>query len=170
MRVLITGMGGELGTRLANQRGAGRGLGAVRGLDIAPPRRRHPAEFHRVDPRDREKTAALIARFRPTALVHLGVYEPYARSSPRSAIERTAAGTITAVTAAVDAGHLDRIVVRSGIEVYGRRRGAPVRPDEEVRPDPTSPFGHQLTHVERVCAEGGLHAAVPVTCLRFAPL
>ena len=170
MRVLITGMGGELGTRLANQLDAEAGVEAVLGLDIDPPRRRHQAEFHRVDPRDRDKTTALIHRFQPTALVHLGVYEPYARSSPRSAVERTAAGTLTAVTAAVDAGHLDRIVVRSGIEVYGRRRGAPVRPDEDVRLDPTSPFGHQLVHVERVCAEGGLHAAIPVTCLRFAPL
>jgi UDP-glucose 4-epimerase len=102
--------------------------------------------------------------------VHLGVYEPYARSSPRSAIERTAAGTLTAVMASVDAGSLDRIVVRSGIEIYGRRRRAPMQPDEDVRPDPTSPFGHQLLHVERVCMEGGLHAAIPVTRLRFAPL
>jgi UDP-glucose 4-epimerase len=142
----------------------------VMGLDIDPPRRRHQAEFHRVDPRDRERAERLIRDFAPTALVHLGVYEPYARSTPRSSVERTAAGTLTAVTAAVDAGSLDRIVVRSGIEIYGRRRRAPVRPDEDVRPDPTSPFGHQLLHVERVCMEGGLHAAVPVTRLRFAPL
>ena len=170
MRVLITGMGGELGTRLANQVGADPQVEAVMGLDIDPPRRRHPAEFHRVDPRNRDRAEALIRDFVPTALVHLGVYEPYARSSPRSAVERTAAGTLTAVTAAVDAGGLDRIVVRSGIEIYGRRRRAPVRPDEDVRPDPTSPFGHQLLHVERVCVEGGLHAAIPVTRLRFAPL
>ena len=170
MRVLITGMGGELGTRLANQLGADAKVEAVMGLDIDPPRRRHPAEFHRVDPRDRERAEQLIHDFVPTALVHLGVYEPYARSSPRSAGERTAAGTLTAVSASVDAGGLDRIVVRSGIEIYGRRRRAPMRPDEEVRPDPTSPFGHQLLHVERVCVEGGLHAAIPVTRLRFAPL
>src|SRR3954451_9897447 len=170
MRVLITGMGGELGTRLANQLAADAGVEAILGLDVDPPRRRHTAEFHRVDPRDRERTTRLIDDFRPTALVHLGVYEPYARSSPKSAVERTAAGTLAGVTAAVGAGHLDRLVVRSGIEVYGRRRGAPVRPDEDVRPDPTCAFGHQLAHVERVCREGGLHAAVPVTSLRFAPL
>ena len=170
MRVLITGMGGELGTRLANQLDDDPNVTAVLGLDIDPPRRRHRAEFHRVVPRDRERATKLIRDFEPTALVHLGVYEPYARSSPQSAIERTAAGTITAVTAAVDAGQLDRIIVRSGIEVYGRRRGAPIRPDEEVAPDPTCSFGHQLHHVERVCNEGGLHAAIPVTALRFAPL
>ena len=170
VKVLITGMGGELGTRLAVQLGADPSVEAVMGLDIDPPRRRHPAEFHRVDPRDRDTTVRLVKAFRPTALVHLGVYEPYARSSPRSAAERTAAGTLGAVAAAVDAGRLDRIVVRSGLEIYGRRRGSVVRPDEEVRPDPTTPFGHQLQQVERVCAEGGLHSAVPVTALRFAPL
>jgi len=170
VRVLITGMGGELGTRLAVQLGADPSVTAVFGLDIDPPRRRHPAEFHRVDPRNRDRTTALIRGFAPNVLVHLGVYEPYARSSPRSAAERTAVGTLAAVTAAVDAGHLDRLVVRSGIEIYGRRRGAPVRPDEDVRPDPTSPFGRQLLHVERVCNEAGLHAAAPVTSLRFAPL
>lgn len=170
MRVLITGMGGELGTRLAIELGGDRGVEAVMGLDIDPPRRRHPATFHRVDPRNRERTTELIHAFRPTALVHLGVYEPYARSSPRSAAQRTAAGTVAAVTAAADAGGLDRIVVRSGIEVYGRRRGSPIRPDEQVRPDPTSPFGRELAHVERACVEAGLHAAAPVTCLRFAPL
>ncbi len=169
MRVLITGMGGELGTRLAIELGTDHRVEAIMGLDIDPPRRRHPGEFHRVDPRNRDRTTALIRSFRPTALVHLGVYEPFARSSPRSAAERTAAGTVAAVTAAVDAGGLDRIVVRSGIEVYGRRRGSVVRPDERVRPDPTSPFGRELLHVERACIEAGLHAAAPVTCLRFAP-
>ncbi len=170
MRVLITGMGGELGTRLAVELGQDRGIEAILGLDIDPPRRRHPGTFHRVDPRDRDRTTDLILEFRPTALVHLGVYEPYARSSPRSAAQRTAAGTVAAVTAAADAGGLDRIVVRSGIEVYGRRRGSPVRPDEQVRPDPTSPFGRELVHVERACVEAGLHVAAPVTRLRFAPL
>jgi UDP-glucose 4-epimerase len=170
MRVLITGMGTELGTRLAVELGRDSAVDAVMGIDVDPPRRRHPAEFHRVDPRNRDRTVALVRGFRPTALVHLGVYEPYARSSPRSAAERTAVGTLAAVTAAVEAGGLDRIVVRSGTEIYGRRRGAPVCPDEQVRVDPTSPFGRDLLHVERICMEGGLHAAAPVTCLRFAPL
>ena len=170
MRVLITGMGGELGTRLAILLDDDRAVEAVMGLDIDPPRRRHNAQFHRVDPRDRDKTTQLIAQFKPTALVHLGVYEPNARSTPKSSVERTAAGTLTAVRASVDAGHLDRIIVRSGIEIYGRRRGGPVRPDESVRPDPTAPFGHQLAHVESVCVDGGLHAAAPVTCIRFAPI
>ena len=71
--------------------------------------------------------------FAPTVLVHLGVYEPYARSGPRSATTRTAAGTIAALDACLDAGTLEAVVVRSGIEVYGRGPGTPVRPDEDGR-------------------------------------
>src|SRR5262249_39588611 len=67
-------------------------------------------------------------------------------------------------------GALDRIVVRSGIEIYGRRRGAPRCPDEEVQPDPTSSFGHLLLHTERVARDTAFQAAAPATVLRFAPI
>ena len=141
------------------------------GLDIDPPRRRHPAEFHRVDPRNRDRTTALIRGFRPTALVHLGVYEPFARTSPRSAAERTAAGTVAAVTAAVDAGGLDRIVVRSGIEVYGRRRGArrcaPTRRCAPIRPARSAT---SWCTSSGPASRPGCTPPSPVTCLRFAPL
>lgn len=171
MRVVITGMGGELGTRVANLLEADEGVEAIAGLDLDPPRRRlSRAEFYRVDPRDRTRAADIIKRFEPTALVHLGVYEPFARSSPKSAIERTANGTIAALTAAAWAGALDRIVVRSGIEIYGRRRGSPRCPDEDVQPDPTSPFGHALLHTERVARDTAFQVAAPATLLRFAPL
>jgi UDP-glucose 4-epimerase len=130
----------------------------------------HRAEFHRIDPRDRTRAADVIKAFAPSALVHLGVYEPFARSSPKSAIERTANGTVAALTAAAWAGKLDRIVVRSGIEIYGRRRGAPRCPDEDVQPDPTSPFGHVLLHTERVVRDTAFQVAAPATLLRFAPL
>ena len=168
MRVLITGMGGELGTAVASAIETDTRVERVVGLDLYPPRRfLQRAEFHRVDPRNRERTARLVHDIQPTAIVHLGVYEPYSRSSPRSAVARTAAGTVAVVDAAIDAGALDRIVVRSGIEVYGRRRGAPTRPDEGAPTDPSSAFGHSLLHVELVCSQAGLRAAVPVTALRL---
>ncbi|MEZ5145089.1 MAG: NAD-dependent epimerase/dehydratase family protein [Acidimicrobiales bacterium] len=171
MRVLITGMGGELGTRVANLLERDDGVEAIWGLDLDPPRRRlHRAEFHRVDPRNRERTHDLVREVDPTAVVHVGVYEPYARSSPGSAIERTAAGTIAVFEALAECSALDRVVVRSGIEVYGRRRGAPACPDEEVVPDPSSPFGHLLAYVERLGTELARASAVPVTALRMAPL
>lgn len=171
MRVLITGMGGELGTRVANLLEEQHDVSHLLGVDVDPPRRRlSRTEFHRIDPRNRDRTRAVIRDFAPTALVHLGVYEPYARSSPRAAVARTAAGTIAAVTTAAATGQLDRIVARSGVEVYGRRRGGPLRPDESVRAQPSTPFGHSLVHVERICVEAGRQSDAPVTLLRFGPL
>lgn len=171
MQVLITGMGGELGTRVANLLERDPEVVAVLGLDLDPPRRRlHGAEFHRVDPRNRERTLDLVRAFAPTAVVHLGVYEPYARSSPTSAIERTAAGTIAVFDALAECPRLDRVVIRSGIEIYGRRRGAPACPDEATEPDPSTPFGHLLAYVERLGREVADRQDVSVTALRMAPL
>ena len=81
------------------------------GVDLEPPRRHlRRAEYHRVDPRDRERMVSTIAGFAPTVLVHLGVYEPHARSGPRSATTRTAIGTIAALEACLDAGTLEAVV------------------------------------------------------------
>ena len=57
-RVLITGMGGELGTRVAQLIEQRPWAGEVVGVDFVPPRRRlRRAEFHRIDPRDRDRLA-----------------------------------------------------------------------------------------------------------------
>ena len=57
MRILITGMGGELGTRVAQLLEAERWVDALAGMDIDPPRRRlKRADFHRIDPRNRRLT------------------------------------------------------------------------------------------------------------------
>jgi UDP-glucose 4-epimerase len=171
MRVLVTGMGGELGTAVAQLVEAHPQVAEVVGIDLYPPRRRLlKAEFHRIDPHNAARTTSVIHEFAPTVLVHLGVYEPYSRSTPQAAVARTAAGTVSAAAAAVDAGALDHIIVRSGVEVYGRRRHGPIRPDEDAPTDPTTAFGHTLLHVEQVCREAGMHASVPVTSLRFAPV
>src|SRR4051812_7460007 len=122
-------MGGELGTRVALLLEADESIDAVMGVDLEPPRRHlRRAEYHRVDPRDRERMVATLASFAPTVLVHLGVYEPGARSGLRSATTRTAVGTIAALDGCLAAGALEAVVVRSGIEVYGRGPGAPSRP------------------------------------------
>jgi UDP-glucose 4-epimerase len=62
------------------------------------------------------------------------------------------------------------IVVRSGLEVYGRRRGSATRPDESVVPEPTTMFGRELLDVEAVAAEAAIAADIPVATLRFAPV
>ncbi len=171
MRLLITGMGGELGTRVAQLLEVDRDISEIVGLDVDPPRRRlRRAEFHRINPRDRTRSVAFVRAFDPDVVVHLGVYEPNARSSPRSAAERTRAGTMSVLGAAGECPSLRAIVVRSGIEVYGRRRGCATVPDESVARDPTSPFGASLAEVEDIAAAAGRAADVPVTTLRMAPV
>jgi UDP-glucose 4-epimerase len=171
VRVLITGVGGELGTRVALALSADRRVKALAGLDLTPPRLRLPSlAFTEVEPRDRRRVLAAVRAFAPTAIVHLGVYEPDAWSSPRIAGERTSANTLTVLGAAADLGSLDRIVVRSGIEVYGRARRAPSMPDESVPPNPTTAFARSLLEVERLAADAGEAGGVPVAVLRVAPI
>lgn len=173
MRLLVSGLGGELGVRAANLLATDPSVSAVWGLDFDPPRRRlhHAVEFHRVDPRDRDRVVSLVRELAPTVVVHLGVFEPNARTGPALAAELNHLGSLHVLGAAADAGGLERIVVRSGIEVYGRAPGAATRPDESVDARPTSPFGRQLLDVERLAIAAG-HAAggVPVTRLRLAPV
>jgi UDP-glucose 4-epimerase len=164
-RVLVTGMGGDLGTRVALLLEQERRVTAIAGIDVEPPRRRlRPSTtFTRLDPRDRVRMTKVIRDFGPTAVVHLGVFEPHARATPYDAAEQTVAGTV-AVTDAVD--DLEVLVTRSGIEVYGRRRGAPTVPDESARVDPTTAFGHTLAKVEQLVHR----AAARNVVLRLAPV
>ena len=171
MRVLITGMGGDTGIRVTNLLERDQRVEAILGVDIDPPRRRlHRAEFRRVDPRDRRKLARIVRDFEPTAVAHLGVYEPNARAGPALAYSLTREFAVAALGAAADSTTLDRIVVRSGIEVYGRARGSATRPDETVLPAPTTPFGQSLLDVERVARDVADSTAASLTLVRCAPI
>lgn len=170
-RILVSGMGGELGVRVANLLAGSKGVEAVRGIDLDPPRRRTgDVEFVRVDPRRRRDVVPVVRDFEPTVVVHLGVYEPNARTGAELASQLNGPGTLNTLGAAAECRSLERIVVRSGIEVYGRRRGQATRPDESVSPDPSSSFGRQLVTVEELAIETGRAAGAVVTSLRFAPV
>src|SRR5919107_1768069 len=138
-RVFVTGLGGELGTRVALLLEQDRSVRALAGIDLDPPRRRlRRTGFTRVDPRNRTRRAAAIRAFRPTAVVHLGVYEPDARCGPRAAQERTAAAADAVLGAVAENPSIESVVVRSGIEVYARGHGA------VTVPDVPSPLGRYL--------------------------
>lgn len=171
MRVLVTGAGGVLGTRVLRLIESDRRFTDVAGLDVTAPRGRlRRTTFRAIDPRDRRRVIAFVREIEPTVVVHLGIYEPDARSSARTGYERTSANTIAVLGAAAELGSLESIVVRSGIEVYGRARGAVTVPDESVAPDPSSAFGHALVEVETLAVATGREVGVPVTALRFAPV
>lgn len=170
MRVLLTGMGGDFGAKTAALIEADPAVEAILGIDAYPPRRRlRRCDFLRIDPRDRTRTAEAVRNFAPTVVIHLGVWEPDAHAEPAVAHQRTMDGTRAALGAALATGALEHVLVRSGIEVYGRGPRTPRRPTEDDRARPTSPYGRTLLAVEREAAAVGRMAEVPVSVLRFAP-
>ncbi len=173
MRVLITGMGGQLGTLVARRVEARADVDTVVGVDLDPPRRRlHRATFHWIRPGDTDTLDEVVRALDPTVVLHLGQFEPHARLEPSKADSASRRATESLVAALADAPSLRRIVVRSGIEVYGRRRGGPVCPDESVAPDPTSQFGRRLLTTEKQidAFTRSRRRRVTVTALRFAPV
>jgi UDP-glucose 4-epimerase len=170
-RVLITGMGGELGTRVAQLIEQRSWADDVIGVDFVPPRRRlRRAEFRRIDPRDRDRLATFVQDYAPSVVAHFGVYEPASRMTPASAYERTQLCTIATLSAAARTGNLQFVVARSGLEVYGPRSARASVPDEEVVPVPRSGYGRSLLEVESVVKGVALHTGIPVCSLRYAPV
>ena len=170
MRIAITGMGGDIGTGVALRFDQDPDVSML-GIDKEPPRRRiRHAEFHRVAPEDVDRRTELIRQFDPEVLIHLGIYEPHSRSNPQDAVTRTRTATRSVFQAALECPSLAHVVVRSGIEVYGRARGTPLRPDEDAELRPTSRFGKILVEVEDSARAFGEARSVPVTLLRFAPI
>lgn len=169
MRVLVTGMGGVIGTRVTQMLETRPDVSEIAGCDFMPPRRRlRRATFKRIDPRDRDRLVRFVTDFAPDAVAHVGVYEPDARMGEREAAAATEACTVNALGAAARAGRLERIVVRSGLEVYGRGRGHPLVPAEWAPLLPTTAYGRLCLDVERLAAGLGRRHDVRFGALRFA--
>lgn len=164
-------MGGELGSLVAARLEEESWVGQLVGLDVDPPRRRlRRAEFHRVDPTNRARIVELITKVDPHVVVHFAVYEPNARATPTEAAVWSSAAALNVLGAAAECPSLDGLVVRSGIEVYGRGHGALTRPTETSRTAPTSAFGRELLEVERIARDVGALRGVPVALMRLAPV
>jgi UDP-glucose 4-epimerase len=153
-RVLVSGMGGDLGSRVAELLEAEPWVDQLLGIDTDPPRRRlHRAEIHLASPRDHDRVSSLITAFDPHVAVHLSVWEPFSRAAPRAARDLTEQAAVSTLGAVAECRSLEAIVVRSGVEVYGRARGSATRPDESAAVAPTCEFGHTLAHVEATAAD-----------------
>jgi UDP-glucose 4-epimerase len=171
VRVLVTGMGGELGTRVAQLIETREWAGDIIGVDFVPPRRRlRRAEFRRLDPRDEDRLAAFVTDYAPQVIAHFGVYEPASRMTPASARERTERCTTATLNAAESTGALEYVVLRSGLEVYGPPTARVSVPDEDAVPAPTSPYGRSLLAVEGAAKGLNLRTGIPVGALRYAPV
>jgi UDP-glucose 4-epimerase len=164
-------MGGELGSLVATQLEREPWVGALCGIDVDPPRRRMRfAEFHRIEPSNRARIVDVVTAFDPHVLVHLAVWEPDARAGTAHARQFTADATTSLIAASAECPSLESIIVRSGIEIYGRNRHALTRPDETVAPDPTSEYGRMLQRVEEVANAAGRRIGVTVGAIRLAPV
>jgi UDP-glucose 4-epimerase len=167
-RVLVSGMGGDLGSRVAEHLEREPWVGELLGIDTDPPRRRlRRADFHLASPFDHDRIGALVERFRPHVVVHMAVWEPYSRASPIAARDLTAEASKSILGAVAESRNLEAIVVRSGIEVYGRAAGAPTRPDESAAVAPTCEFGRSLADTERAAGDIGRRIGVPVAAVRL---
>lgn len=171
VRVLVSGMGGELGTRVASLLEDEAWVGSLEGIDADPPRRRlRRAVFHRIVPGQHDRIVHEVTRFNPHILVHLAVWEPHARAAPATARRLTDDAATSILGAAAECRALEAIVVRSGIEIYGRRTGSVTRPGEGVPVDPTSEYGHMVAEIEETAAKTGARVGVAVGNLRLAPV
>jgi UDP-glucose 4-epimerase len=170
-RVLVSGMGGELGSLAASLLEAEPWVGSILGIDVDPPRRRlRRSEFHLIEPRDRERIVDVVTRFDPHVFIHLAVWEPDARAGTTLAKRLTAEACSSFLAAAAECPSLQSIVVRSGIEIYGRGRHALTRPDEGAPTNPTSEYGRMVSDIEASANRIGQRVGVAIGALRLAPV
>lgn len=162
-------MGSELGSLVAVQLEAEPWVGALVGIDVDPPRRRlRRAEFHLLQPSQRERIVDVVTKFNPHVVINLSVWEPDARASLVHARKFTADAATAVIGAAAECPALEAMVVRSGIEVYGRGHHSLSRPAEDTPLHPTSEFGKMLANVEREARGVGRRMGLAVGKLRFA--
>ena len=170
-RVLITGMGSQLGSLVASELERQPWVGEIVGIDSDPPRRRLTRSvFHRIDSEQPERSARVITEFDPHVLIHLAVWEPDARANPKHAELFTRRAADAVFTAARLGSSLEHVVLRSGLEVYGRGGHRPDVPDESSPTAPTSHYGRMLVEIERLAGDAFSTTLADVTALRLAPV
>jgi UDP-glucose 4-epimerase len=164
-------MGSELGSLVAVKLEAESWVGSLVGIDADPPRRRlRKAEFHLIAPSQRERIVDVVTAFNPHIIINISVWEPDARAGLHDARQFTADAAVAIIGAAAECPALESIVMRSGIEVYGRARGTRTRPDETAPVHPTSEFGKMLASLEQQSAVLSARAGLAIGTLRLAPV
>ncbi len=162
-------MGSAIGTNVAVSLAADPRVTALCGFDLEPPRRWIPsADFHYARPGDAARVSEIVAAFKPTIVVHAWVFEPRARSSPGQARSRTVTGTESLLGALAKVDSVSRIVIRSGVSIYGRSANSPTCPTVDDVARPTSTFGDILTRVEERCEHAALEFGSTVVPVRLA--
>jgi UDP-glucose 4-epimerase len=123
-----------------------------------------------IGPDNRSRIVDVVTKFNPHVLIHLAVWEPDARVGTAHAKQLTSDASLAFFGAAAECPALDSIIVRSGIEIYGRARNSLTRPDESVHPNPTSEYGRMLEQLEGAAVATAARIGVSVGALRLAPV
>lgn len=167
----MSGVGGELGTLIASLLEDEPWVGELSGIDADPPRRRlQRTVFHRIHPDEHDRIVETVTKFNPHVLVHVGVWEPDARAGPRAAAMLTDQAATSVIGAAAECPALENVIVRSGIEIYGRARGSLTRPSESAPIQPTSEWGRTVAGIEHTAARVGERVGVTIGAVRLAPV
>lgn len=170
-RVLISGMGGQLGSLVAATLEREPWVESITGIDADPPRRRlSRSTFHLVDSSEADKMAHIVSDVDPHVLIHLAVWEPDARATPEHAETFTRQAAHSLFESARWSPSLEHVVVRSGLEIYGRRRGCVELPADDAPTRPTSRYGRMLLELEEYARIMFASSTVDVTPLRLAPV
>ena len=103
-------------------------------------------------------------------LIHIGVWEPDARTDPTDAISLTDRAATSMLGAAAECPSLEHVVVRSGIEIYGRGRGSLTRPDEFAPVAPTSEWGRTVADIEHTASNVADRIGVTTGAVRLGPV
>lgn len=170
-RVLVTGMGGELGSLVASMAERTEWAGEILGFDVDPPRRNLTrSRFVRVGAHETDRMTELVAGFNPHVILHVGVWEPHARLSTQAAQDCTESVARAVFHAAHAAEALESVVVRSGIEIYGQHSFSPSIAVETTPVDPTTTYGRMCATIEQQATELRTARGINVCTLRLAPV
>ena len=170
-RVLVTGMGGELGSLVTSMVERTSWAGDIMGFDVDPPRRHlSRAQFHRVNATEHDRIASLIQEFNPHVLMHVGVWEPHARLATVEAESCTHHVAKAVFDAAHQGEALETVVVRSGVEIYGAGSYSPAIAVETTPIAPNTTYGNMCLNIEEQATELRTARGVNVCTLRLAPV
>ena len=172
-RVLITGVGSQLGTLLAERLEVDPGVAYVAGLDTRRPRRRlERMEWIEADIRDAD-IARVVPRLEVDTLVHEQIVrQPSPGMSSRAMHDVNVIGSLQLLAACEKAPTLETIVVRGSAGVYGAEPHAPQFFGEEMtRLFPLrTRFQRDVAEIENYFETyARRHEGVTCTMLRYQP-
>ena len=171
-RVLVSGMGGELGSLVASLLENEPWVGSILGIDDDPPRRRlRRAEFHLIEPSDRERIVEVVTAFDPHVLIHLAVWEPDARAGTTLAKRLTDEAATSIIGAAAECRSL-RVDRRAQRHRDLRARSWSADPARRRRADATrrASTAGWWREIEETAHRVGQRVGVAVGALRLAPV